>query len=66
VLEMLLGLCGHVANPLFLLESGDELSGDSHRMTTVDSVINIILALDDRQADAEPTRSLLIPWRLAC
>jgi hypothetical protein len=28
--EMLFGLCGHVVDPLFLLESGDEFSSDDH------------------------------------
>jgi len=55
-----------VADPLFLLESGDELPGDGHLMTIGVSAPNIILASGDRPDGAEPKRLLLIRRRSSC
>jgi hypothetical protein len=57
VLEMLFGFGRDVADPLLLLESGDEISGDGHPLVTARSAFS-----GDRLADAEPSRSLS-SWR---
>lgn len=66
VFQMLLGLRGYVPDPLFLLQSGDEISGHRHIVTVGDSASNVIRASGDRQDGAESHRSLSIPWRSSC
>jgi hypothetical protein len=66
MLVMLFAFGRNVADPLFQLDSGNEISGDTHFITIEDSASSVILASGDRQDGAEPIRSLSIPWRPSC
>jgi hypothetical protein len=60
VLEVLFRFVRDVADPLFLLENGDEISRDGHALVTARSAFS-----GDRQDGAESTWSLSIPWQSA-